>query len=221
MPKFYTNKAGILSHESGHESTVVGFSSVCEILARLKEFEGFAQRGLGKAWARLGQMLLHGTSPVNAKQILEQGFDQRLADRGLYGSGTYFTTDMCKALEYCKDLDDKGCHHLVVARVILGHPFMATRPMRTAKRNAAWARLGQGLGKPRARRSSEESSQPQQDNHVQPQQDNRKSSRSRRALLRKDFVFVNYGLPQGLRLREWITPLAQGLRLPSHGPHPP
>merc|ERR1712232_1476218 len=75
-------------------------------------------------------LLLHGTSNDKVKQITLQGFDDRLAGRDLYGSGLYLTSDFCKAIQYCKG--DKL--QLFIARVVLGHPFMAQGPMKSHKR---------------------------------------------------------------------------------------
>lgn len=42
--------------------------------------------------------LFHGTSPQNAAIITRHGFDERVASmQGLYGAGTYFAEDSCKA----------------------------------------------------------------------------------------------------------------------------
>ena len=58
-------------------------------------------------------LLFHGTTPTKAKDILMQGFDDRLASkRDLYGQGVYFTTELCKALQYCKDADADGSSRL-------------------------------------------------------------------------------------------------------------
>lgn len=76
-------------------------------------------------------LLLHGTSEESAAQIARQGFDERLTHRMLYGRGVYFTTDACKALQYCGDTDG-GC--IIVARVLLGHPFLAEGPMNKCER---------------------------------------------------------------------------------------
>lgn len=70
-------------------------------------------------------LLLRGTSPDSAMQIVAQGFDDRLTSHTLYGAGVYFTTDFCKVLDCCKDQDTNGWHYLLLARVVLGHPFMA------------------------------------------------------------------------------------------------
>eukprot|EP00747_Dinoflagellata_sp_TGD_P013648 gnl/TRDRNA2_/TRDRNA2_122737_c0_seq1.p1 gnl/TRDRNA2_/TRDRNA2_122737_c0~~gnl/TRDRNA2_/TRDRNA2_122737_c0_seq1.p1 ORF type:complete len:114 (+),score=10.19 gnl/TRDRNA2_/TRDRNA2_122737_c0_seq1:116-457(+) len=61
-----------------------------------------------------------------------QGFDDRLSERDLYGSGIYFTTESCKAAQYCKRSSGRLC--LVVARVLLGHPYLASEPMRGQRR---------------------------------------------------------------------------------------
>ena len=47
--------------------------------------------------------------------------------RGLHGHGIYFTVDACKAHQFCDD-GAEGC--MILARVVLGHPFFATGPIR-------------------------------------------------------------------------------------------
>merc|ERR1711957_633057 len=65
---------------------------------------------------------------------MQEGFDDRMTRRHFYGRGVYFTTDSCKALEYC----DKGpAKCIIVARVILGHPFIAKGPMKNSERPPA------------------------------------------------------------------------------------
>merc|ERR1712183_645296 len=46
-------------------------------------------------------LLLHGTSNENASRIVQAGFDDRLSTRAMYGNGIYFTTEPCKAYQYC------------------------------------------------------------------------------------------------------------------------
>merc|ERR1711971_905223 len=60
-----------------------------------------------------------------------EGFDGRLAGRDLYGAGLYFTMDFCKAATYGMNRSS-GC--TILARVVLGHPYMATGPMKSHKR---------------------------------------------------------------------------------------
>jgi len=74
-------------------------------------------------------MLLHGTGEENAMHIARQGFDERLTQRRLYGRGVYFTIDACKAAQYA---GDGGC--LIMARVLLGHPFLAEATMPECER---------------------------------------------------------------------------------------
>ena len=79
--------------------------------------------------------MLQGTTADNALRIAHQGFDERLSERlserALYGSGVYFTIDACKAAQYSGS-DATRC--IIVARAILGHPFMAQGPMHSSKR---------------------------------------------------------------------------------------
>ena len=79
-------------------------------------------------------LLLHGTWADNARAIAKQGFDEALSQRALYGRGVYFTTDACKVAQYpCSGYRGigssatSGC--IIVARVVLGHPYMADEPM--------------------------------------------------------------------------------------------
>ena len=67
-------------------------------------------------------LLYHGTKNHNVEFIAQQGFDDRMNHRGLFGSGLYFTCDSCKAADYC-DFGQTGC--LILARVLLGHPGLA------------------------------------------------------------------------------------------------
>eukprot|EP00929_Paragymnodinium_shiwhaense_P063300 TRINITY_DN31633_c0_g1_i1.p1 TRINITY_DN31633_c0_g1~~TRINITY_DN31633_c0_g1_i1.p1 ORF type:complete len:593 (-),score=40.33 TRINITY_DN31633_c0_g1_i1:259-2037(-) len=78
-------------------------------------------------------LLLHGTPPDSAQQILEQGFDDRMANREMYGPGVYFTTDLCKAIQYSKP-DPVGKRCFLLSRVVLGNPYMAPRQMHRVKR---------------------------------------------------------------------------------------
>ena len=68
-------------------------------------------------------LLLHGTP--KADDIVVQGFDDRVNRRGLYGAGVCLSIDACIVLQYC-EVSRSGELELVVARAILGHPYMAT-----------------------------------------------------------------------------------------------
>merc|ERR1712194_70600 len=63
-------------------------------------------------------------------KIRREGFDDRLNDpkRMLYGHGLYFSTESCKCAQYCGHGD---IGYFILARVVLGHPYMATGPMKT------------------------------------------------------------------------------------------
>ena len=76
-------------------------------------------------------LLLHGTADDNVAHILQEGFDDRLSQRKLYGPGIYFTTDACKAAQYCGH-GATGC--IIIARVLLGHPFLAEGPLPKTER---------------------------------------------------------------------------------------
>lgn len=66
-------------------------------------------------------LLLHGTK--SAAEIAREGFDDRLNERSFYGVGNYFSTDHCKVQQYYEK-GSSGC--VILARVLLGHPFEAT-----------------------------------------------------------------------------------------------
>lgn len=76
-------------------------------------------------------LLFHGTTEDKLQLITEQGFDERLCTGGLYGRGVYFTTDFCKAAQYC---GDGPVRCVILARVLLGHPFLASGPMESHER---------------------------------------------------------------------------------------
>ena len=76
-------------------------------------------------------LLLHGTTDEKAQEIVKQGFDERLTQRQLYGRGVCFTTDACKAMQY---VGNGSSRCIIVARVLLGHPFIAQGPMLTHER---------------------------------------------------------------------------------------
>eukprot|EP01006_Ploeotia_vitrea_P050425 TRINITY_DN67460_c3_g2_i1.p1 TRINITY_DN67460_c3_g2~~TRINITY_DN67460_c3_g2_i1.p1 ORF type:complete len:256 (-),score=23.00 TRINITY_DN67460_c3_g2_i1:107-874(-) len=65
--------------------------------------------------------LFHGTSMSIAKEIVKNGFKPSVGCRALYGKGTYFTDQWCKAAQYALAHDD-GC--VIYARVMLGNVFM-------------------------------------------------------------------------------------------------
>ena len=72
-------------------------------------------------------LLLHRTHQSSATKIMQQGFDQRLAQRRLYGRGIYFTAESCKARQAGKRHHDTSC--IILTRVVLGHPFVAEGAM--------------------------------------------------------------------------------------------
>lgn len=91
--------------------------------------------GLGFVEAQLDNLanevlLLHATSESNAKHIARKGFDC-VAERHLFGTGVVMTTDACKAVQQCS-FGDNGC--IIVARVVLGHPFVAQGPIENHER---------------------------------------------------------------------------------------
>ena len=56
-------------------------------------------------------LCIHGTTKESASHIADQGFDDRLANREVYGRGMYCTTDACKAVQLGRRL--KVNSHLV------------------------------------------------------------------------------------------------------------
>lgn len=103
---------------------------ICQLAPGVKDFSQHIpyvvlQRGANEA------LLLHGTTSHSINGVAQQGFDDRMSRRGLFGSGLYFTCDACKAAQYC-GYGQTGC--LILARVILGHPYIATGPMKTHTR---------------------------------------------------------------------------------------
>ena len=84
-------------------------------------------------------LCIHGTTKESASHIANQGFDDRLGNRELYGRGIYCTTDACKAAQYC-NFGEGGC--IILARALLGHPFLANGTPEEAQATAAGARPG-------------------------------------------------------------------------------
>eukprot|EP00435_Cladocopium_sp_Y103_P059591 s611_g21.t1 len=76
------------------------------------------------------RLLLHGTPDFEgAKAIATEGFDNRVARSGLFGQGTYFASQTCKAAQYATvhgrlqkaTTDLMGT--MLLARVAIGDPF--------------------------------------------------------------------------------------------------
>ena len=55
----------------------------------------------------------------------------RVGGRQWYGRGVYFTTDSCKGSQNCDTGDERI---LILARVLLGHPFLAEGPVQSHER---------------------------------------------------------------------------------------
>lgn len=65
-------------------------------------------------------LLFHGTD--NLTKILEQGFDFRLANDGMFGKGTYFAENSSKSNLY---IASKGkTKKMLICRVALGRPYV-------------------------------------------------------------------------------------------------
>eukprot|EP00929_Paragymnodinium_shiwhaense_P095120 TRINITY_DN56098_c0_g1_i1.p1 TRINITY_DN56098_c0_g1~~TRINITY_DN56098_c0_g1_i1.p1 ORF type:complete len:560 (+),score=45.52 TRINITY_DN56098_c0_g1_i1:339-2018(+) len=73
--------------------------------------------------------VFHGTKASNVDGITKEGFIHQLSDRNLYGKGVYFAADFCKAMQYAKEADSNGRLCVIIARVVLGHPYMARGSM--------------------------------------------------------------------------------------------
>ena len=78
------------------------------------------------------KILLHGTSWENAGSIVQNGFDNRICQRGMYGAGVYFAGAGCKSHQYtCAQHFHLCCgcdceRTLIIARVALGDAALAT-----------------------------------------------------------------------------------------------
>ncbi len=97
--------------------------------------------------------LWHGCQDVAAMEIIQSGFDERLANwKALYGTGNYFASEVCKSLQYARA---RGCNNtrtwglcgkqicqcrprhmhglvkrrLLLCRVLLGDPYFASGPL--------------------------------------------------------------------------------------------
>ena len=73
-------------------------------------------------------LLFHGTNAANAESIAKDGFDPSRVRNGLYGNGFYFACEACKSFQYSKPNDQEHC--IIVARVLLGKPKLAERPLK-------------------------------------------------------------------------------------------
>ena len=76
------------------------------------------------------KILLHGTSWESANDIVQNGFDNRVSHRGLYGDGSYFASQACKSHQYTCQVHKSSCgcpeeRTLIIARVSLGDPYFA------------------------------------------------------------------------------------------------
>jgi len=76
------------------------------------------------------QYLFHGTPKENADKIVNQGFDERVANKGLYGRGIYFAHEACKCMQYTEN--DHAT--IVISRVVMGEPFYPRQQQTTLRR---------------------------------------------------------------------------------------
>eukprot|EP00759_Apiculatamorpha_spiralis_P010308 PhF_6_TR17085/c0_g1_i1/m.26228 len=66
--------------------------------------------------------LWHGTRAEVADIIIQNGFDERVANlRGFFGAAIYFAENSSKSDQYCVD-DPSGRYYIFLSRVLLGHP---------------------------------------------------------------------------------------------------
>merc|ERR1712070_287587 len=70
-------------------------------------------------------LLFHSTSADKAKLICETGFENRIANNGLYGAGCYFAEDSSKSDQYAQA--SETVFPMFVARVTLGQYPMVTQ----------------------------------------------------------------------------------------------
>eukprot|EP00438_Fugacium_kawagutii_P034204 Skav233202 [mRNA] locus=scaffold24:459618:460813:- [translate_table: standard] len=91
--------------------------------------------GIGVDQAGNERILLHGTRDFEvAKIIAAEGFDNRTANEGLYGKGTYFAAQTCKSAQYAilNGFSEKASQQMLgtmlLARVAIGDPFYTPGP---------------------------------------------------------------------------------------------
>ena len=87
------------------------------------------------------KILLHGTGWDNANNIVQNGFDNRVCRRGLYGDGVYFASAACKSHQYTCDRDGhkQGCQckqqrTFILARVALGDSYHTKQTLPASRR---------------------------------------------------------------------------------------
>eukprot|EP00435_Cladocopium_sp_Y103_P049245 s635_g14.t2 len=80
------------------------------------------------------RLLLHGTRTFElAKAIATEGFDNRVAQDGLFGKGTYFAAQTCKSAQYATQhgmmskASPQMMGTMLIARVAIGDPFYTPR----------------------------------------------------------------------------------------------
>eukprot|EP01047_Picozoa_sp_COSAG01_P037637 COSAG01_NODE_3005_length_6731_cov_34.287394_3_plen_620_part_00 len=94
--------------------------------------------------------LWHGTTPATALIVAEFGTDQRVADlNGLYGAGSYFADNCCKAHQYRgtsfafakqhgkespSSVDANGHHCMLLCRVAMGVPYHTKKMHKNERR---------------------------------------------------------------------------------------
>jgi cysteine-rich repeat protein len=69
-------------------------------------------------------ILFHGTTPNLVPIVAKTGFEPRVAQQGMFGTGVYFAENSSKADEYARPGPDGVCT-MFIARVVLGDPFVA------------------------------------------------------------------------------------------------
>eukprot|EP00931_Biecheleriopsis_adriatica_P079149 TRINITY_DN5255_c0_g1_i5.p1 TRINITY_DN5255_c0_g1~~TRINITY_DN5255_c0_g1_i5.p1 ORF type:complete len:428 (+),score=46.78 TRINITY_DN5255_c0_g1_i5:225-1508(+) len=80
------------------------------------------------------RLLLHGTRHSAVSKIAKLGFDERVARGGRYGDGAYFAENSCKSHQYSDMCAETGERCMILARVVLGIPYLTNGPMKSCRR---------------------------------------------------------------------------------------
>jgi hypothetical protein len=79
------------------------------------------------------KILFHGTSTEIADVVVRTGFDARVSRPGMFSSGStslYFGAEASKADEYAEPDPETGLCTMILARVVVGNPFVALAPLK-------------------------------------------------------------------------------------------
>ncbi len=77
--------------------------------------------------------LFHGTKPRFVPVIQQAGFEERVAEFGMFGAGVYFAECSSKSDEYITE-DEAGLCYMFLSRVVLGNSFVALSEMINLRR---------------------------------------------------------------------------------------